>query len=149
MTLIPFYCTFLTKLQQTIVYEGLINSGSINVIKSLLGLKSLKCKVIDFKLKFCYQCWTENQYMYFDIEHQVKDNYICYKHKIRLQYININSSGYFSFDRFNISQYANNAYCIEHNDEFLQCLLINPEQMKKKPKKSEVDYNLPILKDII
>ena len=28
-------------------------------------------------------------------------------------------------------------------------LLINPEQMKKKPKKSEVDYNLPILEDII
>lgn len=120
MTIIPFYSPFLNKTEKKKVYDSLVHNGPVNITKSLLGLKSLNCKALDFKLKFCYQCWMENNYMYFDIEHQVKDNYICYKHNTRLQYININSSDYFLLDN-NINKYIEAPYCISQNDEFLLC----------------------------
>lgn len=121
MTLISFYCAFLNKVEQKKVYEGLIHNGPINITKSLLGLKDLNCKTLNFKLKFCYHCWTENHYMYFDVEHQVKNNNICYKHNTRLQYININSSDYFLLDNTCINQYIKSPYCISQSDGFLQC----------------------------
>lgn len=123
MTLIPFYLFFINISEKEIVVKSLIHNGPINITKSLLGLKDLNCKSGNFKLKFCYQCWAENQYMYFDVEHQVKNNNICYKHNTRLQYILSNSSNYFLFDNLCIDKYIDSPYCISQNDEFLPCYI--------------------------
>lgn len=119
MTFIPLYSAFLSQSMQKDVYESLIHNGPINVTKSLLGLKDFNCMALDFKLKFCYQCWMENHYMYFDIEHQVKNNVICYKHNTRLQYINISSYYYLLFDNSCINKYADSLYCIHQSDNTL------------------------------
>ncbi len=121
MTLIPFYTVFLNKDEQKIVYESIVHLGPINITKSLLGLKDFNCTVFDFELKFCHHCWTENNGMYFDIEHQIKSNNICYRHNTRLQYIKINSSDHFLFDDSCIKQYIESPYCISQDDDFLQC----------------------------
>jgi hypothetical protein len=121
MTLIPFYLAFLNKTDQKKICESLAYNGPINITKSLLGLKDLNCIDLDFKLKFCYQCWMEKNYMYFDIEHQVKNNNICYNHYSKLQYININSSDYFLFDNTCMKEYRESPYCISQNDRLIQC----------------------------
>ena len=120
MTLIPFYFAFLDEEEQKKVYENIIHNGPINVIKSLLGLKDLNCISSDFKLKFCYKCWIENNNAYFDLEHQVKDNCICYKHHTRLQYIEIDSSNYILLNNIYIDKCKELPYCINQKDEFLQ-----------------------------
>ena len=121
MTLVPLYTAFLSKQEQKKVYESLTLNGAINIMKSILGLKDLKCSALDYKLKFCYHCWTENHGMYFNIEHQVKNNNICYKHNTRLQYININSSDYFLFDDTCINQFVESPHCISQSNDFFQC----------------------------
>lgn len=116
MTFINLYISFLRKSEQNKVIKSLMQNGPINITKSLLGLKDLKCKALDFRLKFCYECWSENHSIYFDIEHQVMDNNICYNHKTRLQYIIINSSDYFMFDNTCIAEYIEAPFCISEID---------------------------------
>lgn len=120
-TIIPFYLAFLNEDEKRIVFENFIHSGPINITKSILGLKDLHSISIDFKLKFCYQCWLDSNYAYFDLEHQVQNNFVCYKHATRLQYIIINSEDYYQIDNLCISNYIEAPYCINQNDSYLSC----------------------------
>ena len=117
-TIIPFYLAFLNKTVQKKVIEDLIHNGPMNITKSILGLKDLHSLSSAFKLKFCYKCWVESSKMFFDLEHQVKNNYICYKHNTRLQYILINSNEYFLFNNTCINEYLDAPYCIAQNERF-------------------------------
>ena len=124
-TIIPFYLAFLNETAQKKVIKDLIHNGPMNITKSILGLKDLHSRLQEFRLKFCYKCWSDSGKMYFDLEHQVKNNCICYKHNTRLQYILINSNEYFRFDNSGIDKYIDYPYCIEPNDNFLTCYSMN------------------------
>ncbi|MDD3022466.1 MAG: TniQ family protein [Syntrophomonadaceae bacterium] len=120
-TIIPFYLAFLNETVKKKVIKDLIHNGPMNITKSILGLKDLHSRSQEFKLRFCYKCWADSSKMYFNLEHQVKNNYICYKHNIRLQYILVNSNEYFLLDNSSINKYIDYPYCIAPNDSFLTC----------------------------
>lgn len=122
-TIMPFYLAFLNESAQKKVIESLIHNEPINITKSILGLKNFNSLLPDYKLKFCYQCWLDCRNMYFNLEHQIINNNICYKHNTRLQYILINSHEYFLFDHSGIEKYKDSPYCISLNDSFLTCYI--------------------------
>lgn len=118
-TIMPFYTAFITLSDKKKIYEYLKINKPARISKAIIGLNGVKTfSITDFKFKFCYKCWKENNYLYFDSEHQILNNYICYKHKTRLQYIEGNSNEYFQFNNINIDDIKNAPYCIPIDDYF-------------------------------
>lgn len=120
-TIMPFYFAFISESEQKIIIDNLLHCGPINITKSILGLKDLNSSAVDYQLKFCFTCWTESGHMYFDLEHQIKDNYVCYKHNTRLQYILINSREYFFFNDQCKTRYFDSPFCLYPDNKLLPC----------------------------
>lgn len=75
------------------------------------------------RIKFCHRCWSENKEIYLNREHQVQNNYICYKHKTVLQYVEFNKKKAYSL-KINVDELTvNSPFCIEKGDKLIELYL--------------------------
>ncbi len=115
-SIIPFYTPFVSHKDKVKIYEYLYTNNRVRIPRALIGLNSLKSfSIKDYRFKFCYCCWEENGHGYFNREHQIPGNYICYKHGTPLQYITGNSNNYFLFN--NIQEINKNESCLSNVSE--------------------------------
>lgn len=71
------------------------------------------------RVKFCKKCMKENVQVFFNREHQVQENFICYKHMERLQYIQYDFKNT-DFLKITDDEYENAPYCIQDDDIYIE-----------------------------
>ena len=117
-SIIPFYTSFILHEDKEKIYKQLYTNNKVRIPRALIGLNNLKSFSIKYyQFKFCYHCWEENGHCYFNREHQIPGNNVCYKHKTPLQYITGNSNNYFLFNN-NIQEFKNYKSCLSHISEY-------------------------------
>jgi len=120
MSVFPLYTYFMSD---NILgeYEIFRNINSFQLIEHKFKLRG---KVLSYsegepRLKFCKCCLLEDNLKFLNREHQIQDNFICYKHNQRLQYIEYDSMKSYNLNIDYEKVCFDSKYCITEDDKFL------------------------------
>ena len=81
LTVLPFYFSFCNKTYLNEFYSDLANAKFYRTIESKYGIRIGHKNLEETSVfKFCPECLKEQSDIYLIREHQVKGNYVCWKH---------------------------------------------------------------------
>lgn len=116
MTVYKFYKVFMTNQERDRLSDLFVENNEVINAERKLGVRSNSAYYENIsRVKFCSECIKDKKMFYYDVEHQVQGNYICYKHGIRLQYFLHDFRGSTSYSYLN-SVWSNAEFCIEPDE---------------------------------
>jgi len=116
MTVFPFYSHFISRnISSSVIKELLTDTPKLNSVARKLKIFTLDNQIERNQvIKFCPECIKEQ--IYLNREHMVIGNYMCYKHRIPLNYIVAgNNSRYPKFINILSLDYTNGLPCINNS----------------------------------
>lgn len=115
LSIFPFHSLFVKKEVKEAQYQTLRSGNMVSSIESAFNIR----KYGDYyegglNIKFCKYCVQEKGEFYLKKEHQIQNNYVCYKHKVSLHYVSFDN-----LKRYNLHELDTiNAFnCISEKDK--------------------------------
>jgi hypothetical protein len=120
MTVFPFYTDFLRNTRYIDYCHIFNDSIRIQKVEEIFNMRQKHYYLENaLNIKFCMSCIQESNNFYLNREHQIQENYVCYKHEERLRYFDYNNILKDLDTNWNM-KYSNSKYYISENDSFLK-----------------------------
>lgn len=121
MTAFPFYSTFLSDDAKLIGYQSFDYTNNPNYVEHIFNIRqSENYYEKALNIKFCIYCIQENNSFYLNREHQIQENFVCYKHNERLKYLEYNKRTGKSLNIIWRKKYTDSQYYLSEKEPFLK-----------------------------
>lgn len=116
MSIFPLYNIFMSN-DPSNEYKLFVNENTYKVIEHKYRLRIKGYLEGEPRIKFCKNCFQEDEVKYLNREHQIQGNVICFKHMSILQYVKFNTEKCYNLNIDYQKLISEAEYCILENDE--------------------------------
>jgi len=117
MTVFPFYSIFVDRDIKTEFYNYFRGATTVRSTENAFNIRDVDTYYEGaLQIKICELCIQEKETFYLDREHQIQDNFICYKHNTILETTKWKRYKSYIINELDTLDYEK---CIEDNDEYL------------------------------